>query len=217
MDTSTLTVSLGRGEVLLKRLLQDGVALAHDCDGTLACASCCVIVRAGAQTLDPASEDEIDMLDRANIGDPGARLACQAVGSGGDLVVDIPGSDASVFARTSTAASSSASALPVSITERAARYLAAQLAKRPSATAVRLAVEPAGCSGFGYKVEFAEEVGVGDAPFERSGVRIVVDSLSLPLLRGTCVDLVQEGLARRLRFDNPNARQRCGCGESFRT
>ena len=42
-----------------------------------------------------------------------------------------------------------------------------------------------------------------------------VDALSLPYLQGTTVDLVQEGLARRLRFDNPNARQSCGCGESF--
>jgi len=49
------------------------------------------------------------------------------------------------------------------------------------------------------------------------GVRIAVDPLSLPYLHGVTLDLVQEGLARRLRFDNPNARERCGCGESFST
>jgi iron-sulfur cluster assembly accessory protein len=48
-------------------------------------------------------------------------------------------------------------------------------------------------------------------------VRIAVDSASLPRVQGTTVDLVQEGLARRLRFDNPNARRSCGCGESFGT
>jgi iron-sulfur cluster assembly protein len=48
-------------------------------------------------------------------------------------------------------------------------------------------------------------------------VRIAVDPASLPRVQGTTVDLVQEGLARRLRFDNPNARQSCGCGESFGT
>ena len=46
-------------------------------------------------------------------------------------------------------------------------------------------------------------------------MRVAVDALSLPYLQGASVDLVQEGLARRLRFDNPNAQQRCGCGESF--
>jgi iron-sulfur cluster assembly accessory protein len=53
--------------------------------------------------------------------------------------------------------------------------------------------------------------------FESAGVRIAVDPASLPRVQGTTVDLVREGLARRLRFDNPNARQSCGCGESFGT
>ena len=205
MDTGTLTVSLGRSEVLLERLLQDGVDLANDCDGTLACASCCVIVRAGAETLGPASEDEIDMLERAAVGDPAARLACQATGSGGALVLQIPGHDVP----------SPAVALPVLMSERAARHLSLQLAKHPAAVAVRLRVEPAGCSGFGYRVELAEALRADDAVFEKGGVRLAVDPLSLPLLQGTVVDLEQNGLARRLRFDNPNARQRCGCGESF--
>jgi iron-sulfur cluster assembly protein len=53
--------------------------------------------------------------------------------------------------------------------------------------------------------------------FECSGVRVAVDPSSLPYVQGTTVRLVQEGLARRLRFDNPNAQQQCGCGESFAT
>jgi len=56
-----------------------------------------------------------------------------------------------------------------------------------------------------------------DVTFECGGVRLVVDAASLPFVQGTTVRLVQEGLARRLRFDNPNARQSCGCGESFAT
>jgi iron-sulfur cluster assembly protein len=74
---------------------------------------------------------------------------------------------------------------------------------------------PAGCSGLRYRIDPAACVNQGDRLFEAQGVRIVVDRASLPYVHGTRLDLVQEGLARRLRFDNPNARQSCGCGESF--
>jgi iron-sulfur cluster assembly protein len=80
---------------------------------------------------------------------------------------------------------------------------------------VRLGVAPSGCSGFGYRIEAAHRVEEDDAVYETDGVRILVARKSLPFVQGTAIDLVQEGLARRLRFDNPNARQRCGCGESF--
>jgi iron-sulfur cluster assembly protein len=103
------------------------------------------------------------------------------------------------------------------MTGRAAKFLAAQLARHPGAVAVRLAVQPSGCSGFGYRIDPADSIREGDRVFESHGMRIAVDTLSLPYLQGATVDLVQEGLARRLRFDNPNARQSCGCGESFGT
>jgi iron-sulfur cluster assembly protein len=83
--------------------------------------------------------------------------------------------------------------------------------------AVRLAVRPSGCSGFGYRIDPTDSIREDDTVFESDGVSIAVDALSLPYLQGATVDLVQEGLARRLRFDNPNARQSCGCGESFGT
>ena len=92
-----------------------------------------------------------------------------------------------------------------------------QLAKRPGAAAVRLSVEPAGCSGFSYRVDYADAVSDDDTVFESRGVRIVVDPASLPHIQGTTIDLAQGGLAKRLRFDNPNATQTCGCGESFGT
>lgn len=80
---------------------------------------------------------------------------------------------------------------------------------------MRLAVQPAGCSGLRYRVDHADSIGGDDVVFESRGVRIAVDAYSLPYLQGTTLDLVPEGLARRLRFDNPNARESCGCGESF--
>jgi iron-sulfur cluster assembly protein len=107
------------------------------------------------------------------------------------------------------------SVLPVVLSEAAARHFAAQLAKYPGAVGVRLGVEPSGCSGFGYRVDPAERLQPDDAVFESRGIRIVIDPQALPRVQGTLLDIEQEGLARRLRFDNPNARNTCGCGESF--
>ena len=77
--------SLAKGERLLDRMLDAGFALEHDCGGALACSSCLVIVREGAQALSAASEDELDMLERADALEPGARLACQALAEGCEL------------------------------------------------------------------------------------------------------------------------------------
>jgi iron-sulfur cluster assembly protein len=93
--------------------------------------------------------------------------------------------------------------------------LAAQLAKHPRAVAVRLAAVPSGCSGFRYRIDPTDTVRDEDQIFDSGGVRIAVDAASLPYVQGTTLDVVDEGLSQRLRFDNPNARQTCGCGESF--
>jgi iron-sulfur cluster assembly protein len=201
-----LTVTLREGEVLLQGLLKGGAALAHDCGGKLACAACCVIVREGAEALSEPTDDELDMLDRAGVAQEGARLACQVTGSG-EIVVGIA----------STEAPSHRSTLPVTLTPDAARFLAAQLQKHPDAIGMRLAVVPAGCSGLRYRVDPADAVRADDVVLECSGLRVAIDRASLPFVQGTTMRLVQEGLARRLRFDNPNARQNCGCGESFGT
>jgi iron-sulfur cluster assembly protein len=205
---AAIHITLSQDELLLDALLGKGVAVAHDCGGTLACASCCVIVREGAQALSAASEDELDLLERAAAEEPGSRLACQALARGGDVVVEL--SERRIPAKPAGSGT-------VSLTERAARFLAAQLARHPAAVAVRLRVEPSGCSGFGYRIDPADSIRDDDVVFESSGIRIAVDPLSLPYLQGTWIDLVQEGLARRMRYDNPNARRSCGCGESFGT
>jgi iron-sulfur cluster assembly accessory protein len=204
-----MKVSLAQDQVLLHALLREGHDVAHDCDGALACASCVVIVQQGAERLNAPSEDELDILDKASFSQPGARLACQAAGEG-ELVVTIPRTDVPRIA-------SAAGLQPVTLSERAARHFAVQLAKRPGAVGVRLSVQPSGCSGFGYRVDFAGESRADDAAFESGAIRILVDPLSLPYVQGAAIDVVQEGLARKLRFDNPNARHTCGCGESFGT
>jgi iron-sulfur cluster assembly protein len=199
-----LTVTLSEGEILLHSLLKSGAALAHDCGGKLACATCCVVVRQGSQALSPPGEDELDMLDRAGVEEDGARLACQVTGAG-EIAVDIRRSEVPAHERF----------LPIVISADAARFLATQLGKQPGCVGVRLAVVPAGCSGLRYRVDPVDTVNVGDATFECGGVRVFVDPASLPFIQGSTVRLAQEGLSRRLRFDNPNARQSCGCGESF--
>lgn len=202
----TVTLDLDAGEVLLDRLLEDGVAVAHDCGGKLACSTCQVVVRTGMERLSAMSEDELDMLDRASADVPGTRLACQAVSAGGEVVVSLP---EGVFPERHAGSS------PIQLSEAAAAYLRVQISRHPGAVAVRLGVERAGCSGFRYCVDRAEEIRAGDTVFESGQVRVAVDAASLPYVQGTRIDLVREGLAQRLRYENPNVRQSCGCGESF--
>lgn len=209
---AAVKLPLFAGKSLLDNLLAGGIAMAHDCGGRLACATCRVMVRAGLERLEPAGEDELDMLDTAGVLEAGARLACQVMPAGDDVVIEIPRIESAPIAVLAPA-----SARPVLLTPRAARHLAAQLAKRPASAAVRLGVAPAGCSGLRYRVEFADAIRDDDVVFESDGIRIAVEPASLPHVQGTTLDLVQEGLARRLRFDNPNARSTCGCGESFGT
>lgn len=201
---NNFTVTLGEGEILLQRLLEDGADLAHDCGGKLACASCLVVVRNGRDELSEPSEDELDMLERAGVAEDGARLSCQVSGTG----------EVAVAIRQSKAPPSR-DALPVALTADAAQFLEVQLAKHPGAIGIRLAVQPSGCSGLRYRVDPVAALREDDAIFDCRGVRVAVDPVSLPFVQGTTVLLAQEGLTRRLRFDNPNARQTCGCGESF--
>lgn len=203
-NMNRLTATLTEGEILLQGLLSGGAALAHDCGGKLACATCCVVVREGREGLSQPTGDEIDMLDRAGVTEDGARLACQVTGSG-EVVVEIRQIEAP----------SHGIVLPVALTADAVKFLDLQLAKHPGAAGLRLAVEPAGCSGLRYRVYPVDAVREDDVIFECNGLRVAVDRASLPFVQGTTVRLAQEGLDRRLRFDNPNARQSCGCGESF--
>jgi len=106
--------------------------------------------------------------------------------------------------------------MAVTLTERAAQRVAAFLSKRGKGIALRLGVRTTGCSGMAYKLEYVDQVEPEDQLFEAHGVKIVVDPKSLAFLEGTELDFVREGLNEGFRFNNPNERDRCGCGESFR-
>ena len=105
--------------------------------------------------------------------------------------------------------------MAITLTDRAAEHVQGYLAKRGKGVGVRLGVKTTGCSGLAYKLEFADEVKPEDVTFESNGVRVLIDPKSLAYLDGTELDYVREGLNEGFKFNNPNEKDRCGCGESF--
>ncbi|MGA0570979.1 iron-sulfur cluster assembly protein IscA [Variovorax sp. VNK109] len=106
--------------------------------------------------------------------------------------------------------------MAVTLTEAAARHVTRYLSKRGKGVGVRLGVKTTGCSGLAYKLEYVDEAAPEDTVFEDQGVKVLVDPKSLSYIDGTQLDFVREGLNEGFRFNNPNERDRCGCGESFR-
>ena len=105
--------------------------------------------------------------------------------------------------------------MAVTLTQAAARHVTRYLAKRGKGVGVRLGVKTTGCSGMAYKLEYADDVKPDDHTFESHGVKVVVDPKSLPYLAGTELDFTREGLNEGFKFNNPNVKDQCGCGESF--
>ena len=104
----------------------------------------------------------------------------------------------------------------ISLTEVAAEKVKLQLVKRGKGKGIRIGVKTTGCSGLAYVLEYVDEVFDSDHIFESNGVHLYVDSKSIPYLLGLQMDWVKNGLNEGFEFINPNERDRCGCGESFR-
>ena len=105
--------------------------------------------------------------------------------------------------------------MTITLTESAAKHVANFLSRRGKGVGLRLGVRTSGCSGLAYKLEYADEVRPEDVRFESHGVTVVVDPKSLPYLDGMELDFTREGLNEGFRFNNPNVKDACGCGESF--
>ncbi|KAB2318826.1 iron-sulfur cluster assembly protein IscA [Betaproteobacteria bacterium SCN1] len=105
--------------------------------------------------------------------------------------------------------------MAVTLSERAAQHVSGFLARRGKGIGIRLGVRTTGCSGMAYKLEFADETPEGDEVYESHGVKIFVDPKSLPYIDGTELDYAREGLNEGFKFNNPNVKNECGCGESF--
>lgn len=106
--------------------------------------------------------------------------------------------------------------MPVTVTEAAARHVNRYLTKRGKGVGVRLGVKTTGCSGLAYTLEYVDELAPEDIVFEGYGVKVLVDPKSLAYIDGTQLDFTREGLNEGFKFNNPNERDKCGCGESFR-
>ncbi len=104
----------------------------------------------------------------------------------------------------------------VAVTAAAVEHFRKQLDKDATAKAVRLSVKQSGCTGFMYVVDLVPEAKPDDLHVQLgSDVELLVAKDSLAIVNGTQIDLVREGVNLQLRFLNPNAKDHCGCGESF--
>jgi iron-sulfur cluster assembly protein len=105
---------------------------------------------------------------------------------------------------------------PLSLTDAAAERVKALLAGRQRpAIGLRIGVNPKGCAGLTYSVDFAEEKGPLDEVVESHGVTVLIDPKAVMFLLGTELDYVEDKMQSSFVFRNPNEKGRCGCGESF--
>jgi iron-sulfur cluster assembly protein len=105
--------------------------------------------------------------------------------------------------------------MAVTLTEAAARHINSYIDRRGKGVGLKLGVRTTGCSGLAYKLEYADAQASEDMAFECFGVKLFIDPKSLPYIDGTELDFVKEGLNEGFKFNNPNVKSECGCGESF--
>jgi iron-sulfur cluster assembly protein len=106
--------------------------------------------------------------------------------------------------------------MAISLTESAARHVSRYIERRGKGLGLRLGVKTTGCSGLAYTLEYADEIKPEDESFESYGVTVLIDPKSLVYIDGTELDFVREGLNEGFKFNNPNVKSECGCGESFK-
>lgn len=104
----------------------------------------------------------------------------------------------------------------INISDNAAKKINHYLSKRTNGIGIRLGVKTTGCSGLAYVLEYVDSPTVDDVCVESNGCRLYIDPKSLVYLKGLNIDYVRNGLNEGFEFKNPNERDKCGCGESFR-
>ena len=105
--------------------------------------------------------------------------------------------------------------MAVTLTEAAAKHVRNSLDSRGKGQGIRVGIKTTGCSGMAYVLEYVDELKEDDKVFESHGLQVVVDEKSLGFIDGTELDFVREGINEGFKFNNPNVRGECGCGESF--
>jgi iron-sulfur cluster assembly protein len=105
--------------------------------------------------------------------------------------------------------------MSITLTDAAATHVKTFLDNRGKGVGLRLAVKTTGCSGMAYVLEFADDIDPEDKVFEEKGIQVIIDPKSFVYLSGTELDYSKEGLNEGFKFNNPNVKGECGCGESF--
>ena len=106
-------------------------------------------------------------------------------------------------------------ALPVTVSARAAKRIAEILKSEPSPSMLRIAVTGGGCSGFQYNFAIDDARADDDLVVERDGATVLIDAMSLDFLKGAEIDFVDDLIGQSFKINNPNATSSCGCGTSF--
>jgi len=107
----------------------------------------------------------------------------------------------------------------ITLTDLAAKKVKTALDKRGHGLGIKIGVKTTGCSGLAYILEYVDQEQFKEHCMEHhdvNGVRIYLDPKHRPYLKGMTIDWVRLGLNEGFNFINPNERDRCGCGESFR-
>jgi iron-sulfur cluster assembly protein len=107
--------------------------------------------------------------------------------------------------------------MAITMTQAAAERVRNFIEKRGKGEGLRLGVRTSGCSGKAYVIEYADKIEPDDLVYESHGAKVIVDAKSLIYLDGTELDYTREGLNEGFKFNNPNVKDSCGCGESFNT
>lgn len=105
--------------------------------------------------------------------------------------------------------------MSISVTKNAASQIQKQLQKRGSGIGLRLGIKTSGCSGYAYVLDYADEIAGDDAVFDQYDVKVLVKADDLDKLSGIELDYAKEGFSEAFKFNNPNVKGTCGCGESF--
>jgi len=105
---------------------------------------------------------------------------------------------------------------PIVLTEKAVEMVKSAMTQEGlDGHGIRVGVVGGGCAGFQYSMDFENEAKDGDLTFEQEGIRVFVDPMSSMYLQGVTIDYVQGLQGAGFKFENPNARNTCGCGSSF--
>ncbi len=105
--------------------------------------------------------------------------------------------------------------MTITVTESAANQIANQLTKRGSGIGLKIGTKVSGCSGYAYVLDYADQQNEDDIVFEQHGVKLLIRPEDMDKLDGMVLDYVREGINYSFKFNNPNVKGVCGCGESF--